>query len=243
MYVNNQSHKYGPDKFVIELLATTSSQIVADYLESSYIKEYDSISSPNGIGYNLKDGGSNGKLSQETKDKMSKAHTGKKLSLRHCKSTSVGKTGIPRDNETKQKLSDFFRKTTEAQDQEIKNMYESGISQSRVAELFNVSQKTIGNIINDRRFSVDKEEVKTVRIMRDMSGANNPMFGKHHTPETRKLMSENRDNKGENNSRALFTKELVEAVRNDPRPERTIAKEYGVARSTINSIKRRINWK
>src|ERR1700678_709637 len=64
MLITKAINKYGPDKFVIELLATTSSQNVADYLESSYIKEYDSISRPDGIGYNLKDGGSNGKLSQ-----------------------------------------------------------------------------------------------------------------------------------------------------------------------------------
>ena len=74
------------------------------------------------------------------------------------------------------------------------------------------------------------------------TGKDNSMFGKHHTPESRLKISKHKNNKGEHNPRAILTKELVEKIKQDTRSERKIAKEYGVSRSTINSIKRGINW-
>ena len=122
-------------------------------------------------------------------------------------------------------------------------MHKNGISQKELAIQFDVSRGTISNIINNNRFDINAED-KISDKRKDMFGKNNPMYGKNHTSETRKLMSQNRgDSKGENNGRALLTKEMVEDIRNDTRPERKIAKIYGVARSTINSIKRGINWR
>jgi len=61
-------NKYGRDSFTIECVAICSDQNTADYLEASYIVEYDSINN----GYNINVGGSTGgrlglKHSEETK--------------------------------------------------------------------------------------------------------------------------------------------------------------------------------
>jgi len=147
-YLHNAINKYGADKFCYEILATTSNQENADYLEDYYINYFDSRNKDKG--YNIREGGSRGKNSDETIIKMSKAQMGEK----------------------------------------------------------------------------------------------NAMFGKRHSPDTKKLMSENReDSSGEKNPRAVLTEKLVEEIRIDTRSERVIAKEYGVSRSTINSIKRGINWR
>lgn len=68
-YIFNAIQKYGTDNFYYEILAECSSQYVADYLENSYINEYQSRDHI--IGYNLKEGGSVGKHSEETKKKIS----------------------------------------------------------------------------------------------------------------------------------------------------------------------------
>lgn len=75
--LNNAIKKYGKDNFKLELLAQCSSQEVADYLEIFFIKEYNSTKT----GYNIRLGGSRGKLSEETKQKISKSLKGRKVSL------------------------------------------------------------------------------------------------------------------------------------------------------------------
>jgi hypothetical protein len=69
----NALKKYGKEKFTMECLAVSHTQEVADYWEKYFIGRYDSIET----GYNLRDGGSRGKHSQETKEKISIANTGK----------------------------------------------------------------------------------------------------------------------------------------------------------------------
>lgn len=66
--------KYSKEKFAMEFITVTNTQEIADYLESQFISKFDSINN----GYNIRDGGSRGKLSAETKRKISIANTGKK---------------------------------------------------------------------------------------------------------------------------------------------------------------------
>lgn len=76
-------------------------------------------------------------------------------------------------------------------------------------------------------------------------GDKNNMFGKNHNPKSISLMSKNRKGKsvGEERPNTILNQEMVNAIKNDNRSERTLAKLYGVSRSAINSIKRGINWK
>ena len=68
-YLYNAIQKYGSNKFYYEVLAQCSDQKSADYLEDYYINLYNSRNSE--IGYNLKEGGSAGKHSEGTKQKIS----------------------------------------------------------------------------------------------------------------------------------------------------------------------------
>jgi group I intron endonuclease len=70
IYLYSAIQKYGSDKFQYEILAQCSDQKTADYLEDYYINQYDSRN--HDIGYNIKEGGSVGKHSEETIDKISK---------------------------------------------------------------------------------------------------------------------------------------------------------------------------
>lgn len=62
-HFHNALIKYGKESFIWEILETTDNQSVLDELEIKYIKDFSSIDN----GYNLKDGGSNGSHSEETK--------------------------------------------------------------------------------------------------------------------------------------------------------------------------------
>ncbi len=49
--------------------------------------------------------------------------------------------------------------------------------------------------------------------------------------------------RGEDNGMAKLTWEKAQAIRTDPRPQREIAKEYGVHQMTISKVKRGETWK
>lgn len=76
-------------------------------------------------------------------------------------------------------------------------------------------------------------------------GDKNYMFGKRHSVKSKEIMSKNRLGKssGENHPNSKLTKEEVDLIKIDCRSERCLAKIFKVSRSTINSIKRGINWK
>lgn len=61
--------KYGSENFTVQQIDVACNQIEADYKEHAWIERLNTLS-PNG--YNLKDGGSNGKHSEDVKLKMKK---------------------------------------------------------------------------------------------------------------------------------------------------------------------------
>jgi hypothetical protein len=73
-YLYNAIQKYGKDNFEYEVIAICSDQNIANYLEDCYINFYHSRDQT--YGYNIKTGGSNGKLSEETKKKISESLMG-----------------------------------------------------------------------------------------------------------------------------------------------------------------------
>jgi group I intron endonuclease len=73
--------KHGFENFKVEYLFKTNNnfkylKILLDSLEIHFIKQYNTLNN----GYNIQLGGSNGKHSEETKEKLRVLHTGKKLS-------------------------------------------------------------------------------------------------------------------------------------------------------------------
>jgi len=75
-------------------------------------------------------------------------------------------------------------------------------------------------------------------------GENNPFYGKHHSEETKRKQSEKM--KGENNSRSiLIEKDVVEIWRylnEGVLTQKEIAEKFGVSRLTISAIKTGRNW-
>lgn len=71
----NAINKYGWDNFSHEIINDNLTKKEADVLEEKMIKEYDSQNPKKG--YNIKNGGSNGHLSENTKSKLKKAMEGK----------------------------------------------------------------------------------------------------------------------------------------------------------------------
>lgn len=98
--------KYKWENFTVQILEETQSKEFADWLEDSYIDLFDTINN----GYNLREGGANGRASEETKKKMSKAQIGNKkmLGKNHSAETKVKmrltRTGRKHTEETKEKL-------------------------------------------------------------------------------------------------------------------------------------------
>ena len=105
-YLQNAFNKYKESNFKFTVLNYATDKKTLDQLEEDYIQYYGSLSS-NG-GYNIRNGGAKGKLSIETREKMSETHKGKKMSLEARKKMSENNRrvwyGKKRSNEDKLKM-------------------------------------------------------------------------------------------------------------------------------------------
>ena len=120
----NAINKYGWDNFKHIVIATGLSFDVASIMEVELIKKYNTTN-PN-CGYNIALGGAHGKLSEETKEKLRKIRTGKKLSKETIEKlkTYCGEKaywyGKNRSDETKRKLSEARTGTHMSEDVRLK---------------------------------------------------------------------------------------------------------------------------
>lgn len=101
--------KYGKEHFKIHLLETlpeNSSQQLIDERERDWGLKLNCLSPK---GYNLKLGNGRGKLSEETKKKISHSNKGKIVSLETRKKSSDAHKGYIMPLETRKKISNFFK--------------------------------------------------------------------------------------------------------------------------------------
>ena len=100
--------KYGKSNFKIELITIAHTQEVANHWETYFIKRYDSIKN----GYNIREGGSRGKHSEETKIKMSAAAMGNKngVGSKGCVGRVPWNKNKPHSDEHKQSLRSVSKK-------------------------------------------------------------------------------------------------------------------------------------
>ena len=94
--------KYGWDSFEHEVIASNLTKEEADNFEKLLIEKLNTRDSK--YGYNLKEGGSHGNLSEETRKKMSESQKGKKLSEETRKKISKSSMGKHLSEETKEKI-------------------------------------------------------------------------------------------------------------------------------------------
>lgn len=106
----NAMNKYGREKFSTELLAVCGDQTTANYLETSFIEEFDTIKT----GYNIRQGGSSGKASLESRRKMSLAHLGKHHSKETISKISLSQTGDKNHRYGKKASFDHKKKLSKA---------------------------------------------------------------------------------------------------------------------------------
>lgn len=90
--------KYGKDQFDFSVIEVCSSVDELNAREVFWIKELNSISP---TGYNLCEGGSNGKKHEDTKLRISVANKGKALSEEHKKALSEARKKLPMEVKTK----------------------------------------------------------------------------------------------------------------------------------------------
>lgn len=91
IYIERAIKKYGKDNFYYEVLSHAITQEEADKLEDMFIEMYDSVNPQKG--YNIRGGGSRGKLSEQTKQKISLANTGKKATEEAKHKSSISHKG------------------------------------------------------------------------------------------------------------------------------------------------------
>lgn len=105
--------KYGWDNFAVDVLASgIQDQSTLDKVESAFIALLNTLS-PHG--YNLTTGGKGGKLSEETRKKMSASHKGKKMPLDAVEKSAAAHRGKPLSSEHRAKLSDALKGKTLSQ--------------------------------------------------------------------------------------------------------------------------------
>lgn len=91
-HLQNAWNKYGENNFDFTILELCDDEII-DSKEQYYIEKYSSTIDKNG--YNLDSGGNKNKHhSEETKNRISKAHIGKFVSDETRKRISIGRTGV-----------------------------------------------------------------------------------------------------------------------------------------------------
>ena len=96
--------KYGPDNVKYEIVIETNDNERINKVEEQLIALWNLTS--NKYGYNIKEGGKNGKHSEESKMKMSEAKKGKLKSEEHRKKLSEVNKGKHLSEETRKKMSE-----------------------------------------------------------------------------------------------------------------------------------------
>lgn len=153
--------KYGEQKFSIELIEEVESAERAYELEIFYIREYNT-KAPNG--YNLTDGGDGifgwqptDEYRQECSERVKKLH----------KNQKIGMYGKNHTEETKQKMSKSLKGNQNCLGRVLSEETKSKISLSHKGKILS-----------------DKTKKKISENHHNVSGENNPMYGKKHSPET-----------------------------------------------------------
>ena len=194
----NAIKKYGWNNFEHEILENNLSLEQANVLEVEFIKEYKSNNSL--YGYNITSGGQNyvmaestkeklsaiftgRKHSEETKKKMSKSHIGKKHAEEEKRKISEAQKGEKGNNYGKKMSEETKRKISESSKGKEKSL-ETREKLSMVNKGKRMSDKT-KKILSEQRKGIPLKESTKEKLKEYYKTHSNPMYGKHHTEETK----------------------------------------------------------
>lgn len=168
--------KYGWDNFKHEILYEHMTKSEAENMEIKLIAQY--RSNQKEFGYNIENGGNSiGKISDETRKKISEANKGKvspnkgksmsEEQKRKISENKIGKSNGPRSEDTKRKISESNKGKTVSDE-----------TRKKLSEI----RKECWKDENYRQNQIEKHKWQT--------GENHPFYGKHHSEETKKKISD-----------------------------------------------------
>ena len=182
--IYNAIQKYGWENFEKDYYECPYEDLNFD--EELLIREMGTLAPK---GYNLKEGGDNGRLSEEIKQKISEAHVGKTLSYETKRKMSEAHIGKTLSDETKRKIG-------EAQQGDKNHRYgktPSGETKQKLRE------SQIGK--------THSEETKQ-KMSEKHRGEKNHNYGKTASDETKQKMSEARKGEKNYNSKRVYQYDL-----------------------------------
>lgn len=181
----NAVKKHGADNFTYEILHDGIIPELLDTFEIEAIKSHNTLA-PNG--FNLTTGGRGGKLSDETRARMSEAHKGKKLSLESIRKMSEAQKGRKLSLEHRKRLSESGkgRKHSKETREKMSQAHIGKPSPNKGRKLTDEHRRKISESGKGRKHS--KEALKK---MSEVQKANNPkgMLGKTQSIKTRRKIS------------------------------------------------------
>lgn len=186
-HLKNAFEKYGYENFssyIIESFEEISQERLNE-IELKYICEYNSLD--RNFGYNIRYAGNRGKHSQETKDRMRNSQLGKKHTEEIRKKLSDILSGKNHPNygkhlsqKTKEKISN--KKLGQNHTEETKKLIILNTIES-------MKNSEILRKISESSKSWERNDEYRKKMSDLTAGENNPFFGKNHSLESRKKMS------------------------------------------------------
>lgn len=153
---NNAINKYGWNNFQHIVLIDRLTLEMANIIEEELIKKYKSTNSK--YGYNIRPGGENSTLSEESKEKIRQKALGRKASEETKQKIAIANTGR---SKTEQEIEDAHYRTLG----ELNPFYGKHHTEE--------TKEVLSNLAKERYLDED-----------------NPFYGKYHTNESKKKMSE-----------------------------------------------------
>lgn len=192
-YLNRTIEKYGWDNFEHEVIASNLTKEEADNFEKILIKQLDTRNPL--FGYNLTDGGEGScghKLSEEARQKLSEAAKIRASKNRFKKKKLPAKEPCVRTKSIHQySLDGNFISTWPSIVSASKVL---NINAQSIAGCCRYEKKSAGGFMwrpaTDFEPGVSIAPYKRCHSGKPMKDVENPMYGKHHTADTKKKMSE-----------------------------------------------------
>ena len=172
-HIGNAINKHGKDNFIITLLVVCSTQETADYWEDYFIEKYDSRNRK--YGYNIREGGSYGKLSLETKLKISLSKKGKLASEETKNKLSLARKGENNPNygkhmskETRKKISASNKGQHAGEDNPFYGKTHTEEARKKISQALTGTKQTKEAIINRfasrKGYSPSVETIEKIRL-------------------------------------------------------------------------------
>jgi group I intron endonuclease len=223
-YLHRAMAKHTEDKFSFEIIEECATQELADMAEIKWIKHHNSRDKK--FGYNIREGGSGGAHSEETKQLISKALKG-------------------RSNLSAKKLTDI-------QEREIAEKYSSGSTQQQLSREYDIDRTSIKRILLQFNvFNAEEAQQRTIQLNRgqrrsistEFKPGQRPSIPTEFKPGHRSSISTEFSKGMTPHNKTVFTQEQLDQINNlhsSGLGERKIAAIINTSRSTIRRVLREL---